>query len=247
MSLNLYDILQRVLNEAVGSNSVRDAITQHRYVQITYSDEHDSAPGKRLIQPYAYGMSTSNNELLRAFQVSGDSLRGKPAWKTFRLDRITSWKPRRQTFSSPPPMQGYNAPDYNSEGDETMANVILQASFGSKDDTLSNERQKTKSIVDAPKISVKNSSGPIPVHQQWKKNVYTSQPNSEKYATIARNIDNTENDFDRFNDDIWAAAEAERKQQDMAKEKSVKLPKQNQQGPVDTNVTDKKDIDKNGK
>ena len=143
MSLNLYEILQKVLNESVGPNEVSDAIINHNYVEITYVDEDSNAPGSRLIQPYAYGVSKSNNDLLRAFQISGDTLRGEPKWKTFRLDRITSWKPRRQTFNMPPPMQGYETEDYNQNGDRSMAKVYLQAKFDF-DSSLGAEKAKTE-------------------------------------------------------------------------------------------------------
>ena len=120
MALNLCEILHKVLNESVGSNEVTDAIGNHRYVEITYVDEKSNAPGKRLIQPYAYGITSAGNEALRAFQVEGDTLRGEPKWKLFLLDRVTSWRPRKQTFNMPPREQGYNvAPEYNSEGDGT--------------------------------------------------------------------------------------------------------------------------------
>jgi len=45
MTLNLYEILQKVLNESVGSNEVSDAINNHNYVDITYVDEDSNAPG----------------------------------------------------------------------------------------------------------------------------------------------------------------------------------------------------------
>ena len=232
--LNLFEILQKVLNESVGSKDVADVITNHNYVDITYSDEDNNAPGRRLIQPYAYGVTRAGNECLRAFQVEGDTLRGEPKWKLFLLNRITSWNPRKQTFTVPPPMQGYNAPDYNSEGDGTMDRVLLQAKFDGTTDTLGAERAKTQFIKGAPKIASKNTQGPIPnASQQWKRNVFTSQPNSQRYAQYAKNIKDTENEFNRFDDNIWAKAEAEKKQQeDSMLQNTAMKPKQTQQGPI---------------
>lgn len=245
MTLNLYEILQKILDESVGSNEVSDVITNHNYVDITYSDELNNAPGKRLIQPYAYGITTAGNECLRAFQIGGDTLRGEPKWKLFLLKRITSWHPRKQTFNIPPPMQGYNAPDYNKNGDGTMAKVILQAKFEGIDDTLGAAREKTNFVQGAPKIASKNTQGPIPnASQQWKRNVFTSQPNSKKYAQWAKNIEDTDTQFNRLDDDVWAKAEAEKEQQDNAMlQNGVKKPQQNQQGPINVknNLKDKKD------
>lgn len=243
MSLNLYEILQKVLNESVGSKEVSNAITNHNFVEITYVDEDSNAPGTRLIQPYAYGVSKANNDLLRAFQVQGDTLRGEPHWKTFRLDRITSWKPRKQTFNMPPPMQGYKTEDYNENGDRTMARVYIQAKFDNLNDTLSAAKAKTDYLKSAPKISSKNSQGPVPnASQQWKKNVFTSQPNSKKYAQYAKNINDTENEINRFDDNIWDKAEAERQQQQNTMlQNSVKQPQQSQQGPIDVKNNTKND------
>ena len=81
---------------------------------------------------------------------------------------------------------------------------------------------RERSRMSMPKISAKNVKGPISADKQWKKNVYTSQPNSSKYAQYARNIDDTSGEIDRFNDDVWSAAEKER---DL----------QNQQGPIINN------------
>lgn len=242
MSLNLYEILQKVLNESVGSNEVSDVINNHNYVDITYSDEDNNAPGRRLIQPYAYGITMAGNECLRAFQISGDTLRGEPKWKLFLLKRITSWHPRKQTFNIPPPMQGYNAPDYNRDGDGIMSKVILQAKFEGIDDTLGAVRAQKEFVKGAPKIASKNTQGPIPnASQQWRKNVFTSQPNSKKYAQWAKNIEDTDTQFNRFDDDIWAKAEAEKQQQDNAMlQNNVMKPKQSQQGPINVKNNDDK-------
>lgn len=245
--LNLSEILHNVLNESVSSNNVVDTINGHNYVEINYVDEDGNAPGKRLIQPYAYGLSMAGNEVLRAFQVDGDTLRGEPGWKTFRLDRIVSWKPRKQTFNSPPPMQGYNTPDYNDNGDGSMSTVYIQAHFDHDfNDTLSFVRAQREFVKNAPKINTKNSQGPVPfASQQRKKNVFTSQPNSKKYAQYAKNINDTENEFNRFDDDIWAKAEAEKQQQnDAMLQQSVKMPKPTQSGPINTKpnkIDDNKD------
>ena len=93
---------------------------------------------------------------------------------------------------------------------------------------------RTQDIQNAPKIASKNKLGPIPyASQQRKKNVFTSQPNSQKYQMYQKNIADTENDFDRFSDDIWAKAEAEKQQQDAdMMMNSVPMPDKKKQGPL---------------
>jgi hypothetical protein len=140
-------------------------------------------------------------------------------------------------------MQGYNVPDYNRNGDETMAKVILQAKFEGIDDTLGATKAKKEFVKGAPKIASKNTQGPIPnASQQWKRNVFTSQPNSKKYAQWAKNIDNTDTQFNRFDDDIWAKAEAEKQQQnDAMLQNSAMKPQQAQQGPIAPEKNNDKD------
>jgi len=233
--LNLFEILQKVLNESVGEDKIIDSINNHNYVEINYDDEKYHITGKRLIQPYAYGLTKAGNPCLRAFQIAGDTLRGEPKWKTFLISRVLSWHPRKQTFHIPPPMQGYNTQNYNDLGDGSMSKVILLAKFDGLDNTLGQEKAKTKTISNAPKLASKNTQGPIPTaSQQWKRNVFTSQPNSKKYAQIAKNINDTSNETDRFNNDIWAKAEAEKEEQNNAMlQNSAEKPTQNIQGPLD--------------
>ena len=215
--LNLLEMMRHVLlTESVNANAVMDAIDKRCFVDINYVDEDSNAPGLRLIEPYAYGLTKANNPVLRAYQISGDTLTGKPKWKYFSLDRITSWKPRKQTFNVPPPMQGFDAPDYNNNGDNSMSVVYKQVVFDDDlGDTLSRVKAQNQYLQTAPKMSTKGMYGPIPyANQQRKKNIYTSQPNSQKYAMYRRNVDDTQGETNRFDDDIWAKAEAEKAMQD---------------------------------
>ena len=242
MRINLSDILHRVLNESVSGDEVTDAIVNHRYVNLNYVDEDGSAVGNRLVQPYVYGRSTAGNPIVRVFQVSGDTLR-KRDWKTLRLDRIISWKPRKQTFNLPPDMQGYKTFAYREDGDNRMGVIYAQAKFdNAHGDTLSVEREKTSMLGNLPKINTKNSVGPVPyAHQQVKKNIFTTQPNSKKYQMYQKNFADTENEFDRFNDDIWSRAEAEKINQDNQKinDTAPQPPKRND-GPVEPERNEEK-------
>ena len=119
-----------------------------------------------------------------------------------------------------------------------MSIVYDQVRFDNIDtnDTLAIARQQTKSIANAPKLVGRNTPGPIPyANQQRKKNVFTSQPNSKRYAEYAKNVQDAQNDkFDRFNDDIWAKAEAEKEQQNVQKmQDNAPKPKEMEQGPID--------------
>ena len=122
--INLYDILKTVLTESVSSDKVVQAIDNKTRVLIKYNDEKSSAPGVRLIEPYAYGVSTAGNEVLRAFQYEGDTLRGVPKWKLFRLDRVSMWKPTKSHFIAEPNEYIPSAEEFNQNGDKSMESVL---------------------------------------------------------------------------------------------------------------------------
>jgi hypothetical protein len=188
----------------------------------------------------ALGRTKKGFPVVRAFQVSGNSRRGAPKWKFFRLDRITSWRPMKNKKFFAPPSDVYG--EYNRFGDRTMGEFIDNAKFGDMSDPLERARAERQNVAQTPKVSTKNTTGPITANQQWKRNVYSSQPNSQKYAQYARNIDDTANDFNRFDNDIWAQAEAEKQQQDnAAMQNSVMKPQQTQQGPIAPDKNNDKD------
>lgn len=152
MRLNLADILYHVLNESVQPNEVVDAINNKEQIIITYSDEKNHAPQTRLIEPYVYGISKGGNPCIRAFQYQGDTYRGIPKWKMFRLDRITSWRPNGQTFTSVPKDRGWNVEAYNEHGDNSMIQVLNQVSF--------DKGNARKSEKDNSKVNTQATFGP---------------------------------------------------------------------------------------
>ena len=57
--------------------------------------------GLRRIEPYCYGVTKKNNEVLRAFQISGYSRSRKPiGWKLFSVSKISNLKILDETFQS---------------------------------------------------------------------------------------------------------------------------------------------------
>jgi hypothetical protein len=206
MTLNLYDILQQVLNEAISPNDVNNAIDNHLQVIIKYSDEKNRAPETRLIEPYVYGKSKSGNDVLRAYQYEGDTFRGKPKWKLFRLDRITQWNPTENHFNAEPLERGWNAQSYNDNGDGSMSVILNQVSFNydnnntnpyEKGSDLYNIRKRTDNLKQSKPINVNdlkpNSSGPIMTNNTQQ----TSHPQQPEFGSddfqkmLQRNLDIT--------------------------------------------------------
>lgn len=205
--LNLYDILNSVLTESVTPNEVNDAIDNKVQVIINYSDEENRAPNKRLIEPYAYGMTKGGNAVLRAYQYDGDTFRGKPKWKFFRLDRIQNWQPTEQHFNAQPNERGWEAENYNDKGDKLMVNVFNQVKFD-YDQTHDNPyekgsipykiRKQTDNIKKSTPIKINkmqdNKPGPITPNQKDTKNQYSSD---EFQKMLKRNLEITQKEKEK--------------------------------------------------
>jgi hypothetical protein len=225
----LRDKIKPFLNEAVDSDSVLQSIRSKNKVRIRYDDEQEdnggNAKGTRVIMPVAIGTTKKGYLVVRAWQEGGGSRRGVPKWKFFRLDRITSWIPlTKKKF--------FQAPDgYNPNGDSTMGQFIDNAKFDDFISPLDRERMQFQNDVKVGQQQ-NTSKGPVQqprVTQQWKKNAYTSQPNSKKYDMIRKNIDNTP----KKDDDFWKLFDLN------DAEKTLTEP---QQGPID-NGYDSDDVD----
>lgn len=158
-------LCKELLNESVSVNSVNDAIDTHTRVIINYhSKGEDIATGARIIEVYAYGLTKAGNPVIRAFQPYGDTTTRVPAWKFFRLDRISYWKPSKQTFSEPASARYGGLGEFNPNGDRTMSAVYKIANFGG-DDTPDN---------------VKNVN---PSSPKMKTGASQQQPSGEVYKT----------------------------------------------------------------
>ena len=230
MKITLRDRIKPFLNEAIDSDSVLQSIRNKNKVRIRYDDQLEdnggNTKGTRVIMPMAIGTTKKGYPVLRAWQEGGGSRRGVPKWKFFRLDRITSWIPlTKKKF--------FQAPDgYNPNGDRTMGQFIDNAKFDDFISPLDKQRMQYQNDV---KVGQQNSKGPVQqqqqprVTQQWKKNVYTSQPNSKKYDMIRKNIDNTP----KKDDDFWKLFDLNDAENELTRP---------QQGPID-NGYDTNDVD----
>ena len=48
--------------------------------------------GKRWVEIYCYGVSKAGNDVVRVYQVGGDTKTIQPGWKLFRVDRMDALK-----------------------------------------------------------------------------------------------------------------------------------------------------------
>ncbi len=64
----------------------------------------------RIVEPYCHGVSQAGNEVLRAFQIGGDSDSGNPVgWKLYEMSRMSVLRTTGASFVGPRP--GYNPND----------------------------------------------------------------------------------------------------------------------------------------
>lgn len=133
-----------IINEAVSGQEVIDALDNKRAVLITYDDEQYHRTQTRYIEPYVYGLTKAGNPCIRAYQYWGDTKRGVPKWKMFRLDRVLSWKPTEQTFELEPQARGWAAQAYNNNGDGSMSSVFKTVDLGDQSSLTDYEKLKLK-------------------------------------------------------------------------------------------------------
>lgn len=160
-------LAEDVINEAVSASEVVKALDDRKAVLINYADEEASHPGKRYIEPYVYGLTKAGNPCIRAYQYWGDTKRGTPKWKLFRLDRVESWEPTDNTFELEPKARGWAAEAYNNNGDGSMSAVYKMVSLGEEPKTeyerlraRTRELMNRKTPININNINKKNS-GPI--------------------------------------------------------------------------------------
>ena len=129
MSLGIYNILSELILEATSRSKVEDAIERKQRIRIYYRGGEGEISGYRNIEPYVLGLSKAGNPILRAWQINGTTATEAPMWKTFRLDKITDWRPFPNFFYSPISDSDSSIPDYRENGDDSMTTIYKQVKF----------------------------------------------------------------------------------------------------------------------
>jgi hypothetical protein len=74
---------------------IRFAIRNQRLLSFTYKEYH------RIVEPYLFGLHVGGQQVLYAFQTSGESLTGEPGWREVELYRVHDLKLLNFTFKDP--------------------------------------------------------------------------------------------------------------------------------------------------
>jgi len=122
-NIELEDETEKVeIKKSINVDNINKAIDNKIRIKIFYRGDKNIAAGQRTIEVYAYGLSSAGNQVMRAFQLAGDTQTEMPDWKLFRVDRISRWVETNQRFDQP-------RPKFNPNGDRSMSTVYKIAKF----------------------------------------------------------------------------------------------------------------------
>jgi hypothetical protein len=94
------------------NQAIVNAINNHQVIELQYDGE------LRIIEPHCYGITTADNEGLRAFQTGGYSSSGTFGWKMYDLSKADNISISENRFDGPRP--GYK------RGDKGMSTIFAQ-------------------------------------------------------------------------------------------------------------------------
>jgi hypothetical protein len=129
--MKLYNTVKSLILEVASIDSIVNAIKTKNKVIIYYDGDEPGGRGLRNIEPVCFGYSKAGNPVLRAWDEEGAShtaYKGEqplPGWRLFRVDKIQSFRPSGEKFTTP-------KPGYNPRGDKSMTRVIINAVFGNQ-------------------------------------------------------------------------------------------------------------------
>jgi len=121
--MTLYNIAESLILEVASKSTIMDCMVDRRIAEVYYDDDEDpGGKGKRWVEIYCYGTSKAGNDVVRVYQVGGDTKTMQPGWKLFRVDRMDALKKLGGTFSKPRPL-------FNSNGDKDMTKIYNITNF----------------------------------------------------------------------------------------------------------------------
>ena len=121
--MTLYNIAESLILEVAGKSTIMDCMVDRRIAEVYYDDDEDpGGKGKRWVEIYCYGTSKAGNDVVRVYQVGGDTKTMQPGWKLFRVDRMDALKKVGGTVSEPRPL-------FNPTGDKDMTKIYNITNF----------------------------------------------------------------------------------------------------------------------
>ncbi|MHA2010319.1 MAG: hypothetical protein ACW980_23630 [Promethearchaeota archaeon] len=121
--MTLYNLAESLILEVTSKPDIMGIMGGKRIAELYYDDNED--PGgkeKRFVEIYCYGISKAGNDVVRVYQVGGDTKTIQPGWKLFRVDRMNNLRKLGGTFSEPRPL-------FNPNGDKDMIKIYNIINF----------------------------------------------------------------------------------------------------------------------
>lgn len=121
--MKLYNLAEGLILELVNKETIKNIMDKKRLASVYYDDGEDpGGKNKRWIEIYGYGVSTAGNDIIRVYQIGGDTKTIQPRWKTFRVDRMEKLTMLGGTFNTPRPL-------FNPDGDKNMKQIFKILKF----------------------------------------------------------------------------------------------------------------------
>ena len=121
--MTLYNIAESLILEVASKSTIMDCMNGKRIAEVHYDDDEDpGGKGKRWVEIYCYGVSKAGNDVVRVYQVGGDTKTIQPGWKMFRVDRMDALKKLSGDFKEPRSL-------FNPSGDKDMIKIYNILNF----------------------------------------------------------------------------------------------------------------------
>ena len=121
--MKLYNLAESLILEVASRSDIMNGMSKRRIMELNYDDEEDpGGKGRRWIQMYCYGVSKAGNDVVRVYQVGGDTKTIQPGWKLFRVDRMQNLRTLGGTFNEAKPL-------FNPTGDKDMIKIYNITQF----------------------------------------------------------------------------------------------------------------------
>jgi hypothetical protein len=109
--MTLYNLAESLILEVASRDTIMGCMGDKRIAEVYYDDNEDpGGKGKRWVEIYCYGKSKAGNDIIRVYQVGGDTKTIQPGWKLFRVDRMNGLR------NEPKPL-------FNPNGDKDMIQI----------------------------------------------------------------------------------------------------------------------------
>lgn len=115
--MTLYNLAESLILEVASRDVIMTTMGDRRISELFYDDAEDpGGKGRRWVEIYCYGKSKAGNDVVRVYQLGGDTKTIQPGWKLFRVDRMNNLRKLGGQFYEPRPL-------FNPNGDKDMIEI----------------------------------------------------------------------------------------------------------------------------